>query len=242
MKNIENFFDDRNRAWCVHCTEALINVETNRDHVPSKCLLPRPLPDNTPVIEVCKRCNESFSEDEEYLAAVLAVVMSGSLDPDELRFPDWATILKKNARLRRELKRATIPEQPDLFGPPPRFTLHPDVDKIRRVVLKNARGHAFFEYGEPMMTEPSVCTFAPLEALDPDSRARFESASNVGEIAAWPEVGSRMMTRVITGIDLVGGWVVVAPDWYRYTVDQVGGLRVRTVIQEYLATEVVWSE
>lgn len=240
MKNVENFFDDRNKAWCVHCTASLVDAETNRDHVPSKCLLPRPLPENTPVIEVCKRCNSSFSQDEEYLAAVLAVVMSGSLDPDELRFPSWAKMIKQNARLRRELELATTPRQPDLFGPSPQFTLYPDADRIRRVVLKNARGHAFFEYGEPMMATPSSYLVTPLENLTPDRRAHFESANGVGHFEVWPEVGSRMMTRAVTGIDLVDGWVVVAPGWYRYVVDQIGGLRVRTVLQEYLATEVVW--
>ena len=56
-----------------------------------------------------------------------------------------------------------------------------------------------------------------------------------------PEVGSRMMTRVMTGQDLADGWVVAQDGVYRYAVAQAGTLLVRTVLFEYLATEVYWK-
>jgi 3-hydroxyisobutyrate dehydrogenase-like beta-hydroxyacid dehydrogenase len=62
-----------------------------------------------------------------------------------------------------------------------------------------------------------------------------------GSLASWPEVGSRMMTRVATGEDMVGQWVVVQEGVYAYSVQQNGGLRVRSVLFEYLATEVQWE-
>ena len=50
-----------------------------------------------------------------------------------------------------------------------------------------------------------------------------------------------MMTRVLTGQDLDGPWVVVQEDSYRFAVTQAdGGLLVRSIISEYLATEVRW--
>jgi hypothetical protein len=51
-----------------------------------------------------------------------------------------------------------------------------------------------------------------------------------------------MMTRVVTGQDLVGDWVTVQEGTYRYAVAQVGRMRVRSVIHEYLATEVLWGD
>jgi hypothetical protein len=46
-----------------------------------------------------------------------------------------------------------------------------------------------------------------------------------------------MMTRVITGRDLDGPWVVVQEGVYRYSVTQIdGGILVRSVMSEYLAT------
>jgi hypothetical protein len=67
----------------------------------------------------------------------------------------------------------------------------------------------------------------------------FESIDNG---LLWPEVGSRMMTRVITGQDLSNGWVIVQEGVYRYAVVQQGGILVRSVLREYLATEVYWDD
>jgi len=50
------------------------------------------------------------------------------------------------------------------------------------------------------------------------------------------------MTRVLTGQDLSGAWVVVQDGVYRYAVVQIGVLLVRTVVFEYLATEVSWND
>ena len=49
------------------------------------------------------------------------------------------------------------------------------------------------------------------------------------------------MTRVMTGQDLCEGWVVVQDSVYRYGVTQSGGILVRSVLFEFLATEVYWS-
>jgi hypothetical protein len=50
------------------------------------------------------------------------------------------------------------------------------------------------------------------------------------------------MTRIITGQDLAGSWVTVQRGVYRYAVCQAGTMLVRTVLAEYLATEVFWGE
>ena len=58
----------------------------------------------------------------------------------------------------------------------------------------------------------------------------------------WPDVGSRMMQRMAEG-DLERGWVVVQRGIYRYmAVQRPGEVLVRSVIREYLATEVSWSD
>jgi hypothetical protein len=104
--------------------------------------------------------------------------------------------------------------------------------------VKNARGHAFFEYGEPMLDEPDAVLIMPIPAMSHDELREFEDLPQT----VWPEVGSRMMTRVMTGQDLEGAWVVVQNGSYRFAVTQAGGgLLVRSIIYEYLATEVRWS-
>ncbi len=116
------------------------------------------------------------------------------------------------------------------------------MDRIKRVALKNARGHAYFEYGEPMLDAPAHIWVLPLESLTAQERRDFDGASDEESLAPWPEVGSRMMTRLVTGEDMAGHWIVVQDGTYRYSVQQAGGLRVRSVVAEYLAAEVQWGD
>jgi hypothetical protein len=51
-----------------------------------------------------------------------------------------------------------------------------------------------------------------------------------------------MLTRVVTGQDLAGPWVTVQDGIYRYAVAQQGVVLVKSVLFEYLATEVFWSD
>lgn len=90
-----------------------------------------------------------------------------------------------------------------------------------------------------MLDDPVSVSAVPLMSMNQNQRNDFEEA--VGPFAGWPEVGSRMMTRVMTGQDLDDGWVNVQDDIYRYVVFQQGILTVRSVIHNYLATEVVWE-
>lgn len=50
-----------------------------------------------------------------------------------------------------------------------------------------------------------------------------------------------MMTRMISGADLDNGWAIVQEGVYQYAITQEGTLRVRSVIRNYLATEVFWA-
>jgi hypothetical protein len=105
------------------------------------------------------------------------------------------------------------------------------------VIVKNARGHVYYELGQPALGEPASVAVCPLETLPQDQQNEFLSF-DLGP--AWPEVGSRMMTRLLSGQDLDGGWVVVQDGVYRFVATEDDGFRVRILIREYLAAEVVW--
>ena len=237
MNQIEEFVDDRQKGWCIHCGEWIAGLETNRDHVPSKCLLHEPHPANLPVVDVCKACNKGFSLDEEYVCAFLGSVLVGSTDPDRQRNPKAARILGRNPKLRARIDRAKTEYQ--TLGGETRSVWRPESDRFNRVALKNARGHAFYEYGEPMLNEPEYVQSVPLASMTREQRAEFESM-DFG--SGWPEVGSRTLTRVMTGQDLSGAWIIVQEGVYRYAVAQAGLMLVRTVLFEYLATEVYWED
>jgi hypothetical protein len=73
-------------------------------------------------------------------------------------------------------------------------------------------------------------------------RHTFEDDS-ANDSDLWPEVGSRAMNRmfVLGETAFGGGWLIVQEDRYRYCTSQGGGLRVRSVLREYLACEVIWD-
>ena len=75
MERIEEFVDERQKSWCIHCGASIGGVETNEDHVPSRALLLKPYPANLPVVRVCTTCNNGFSMDEEYLFLFLRCVL-----------------------------------------------------------------------------------------------------------------------------------------------------------------------
>lgn len=236
MEHVEEFIDQRQRSWCIHCGGWIGGLAKSRDHVPTKALLREPFPTNVPVVQVCKSCNEGFSRDEEYLAAFLGCVLSGSTQPEAQASPTAWRILRANEKLRARIERSKSSYR--TLGGQTRHVWKPERARVERVILKNSRGHALFECGEPMLRAPDHVLCFPLLSLTKTERDEFEDAET-GSL--WPEVGSRMMTRWVTGQDLSGGWVIVQEGAYRYSVAQNGGLRVRIVISEYLAAEVLWN-
>ena len=108
-----------------------------------------------------------------------------------------------------------------------------------RVIVKNARGHLLHELGEATPAHPKSVAFFPVTRLSPDRRDVFEY---IDEGPLLPEVNSRMLQRVLGIEPLTDGWVEVQPDVYRYAVMQnMDEMTVRTLIRDYLATEVVWT-
>ena len=252
MRYIEDYSDERQKSWCIHCGAFINDVSSNRDHVPTKSLLSRGLRKRgadydrgahdefgyVPQVVVCEKCNSSFSEDENYLLCVLHAVMAGSLYPDTAKQPEAAKILRSNRHVVRALK-AQPNGQMFLFDDLLPFTIYPDLKRIGRVVVKNARGHAYHEIGEPFVHAPAHVNIVPIESMGVADRTEFESIG--GGIDLWPEVGSRMTVRLVDGDGLAGGWVEVESNRYRYAVDWSCGVTVRTVIWEYLATETCWD-
>ena len=78
MDQINEFVDERQNSWCIQCGAWIEEVDTNRDHVPSKVFLRKPYPENLPVVVTCVACNNGFSPDEEYLHLLLHCVLTGS--------------------------------------------------------------------------------------------------------------------------------------------------------------------
>ncbi len=239
MRYLNDYSDERLKGLCVHCGAEIDGAtKVNNDHVPSKCLLQKPYPDNLPVIKTCFECNRNFSKDEEYLSVFLQCVLVGSTDPEDHHDSRVCKALQRSRKLKERIERSksnvNVDDGTRIFWVPER-------ERVNNVVLKNASGHAFYEFGEIPTAETVHTEAMPLCALSDVQRRDFERIQT-GNLEGWPEVGSRAMERAILGYDTRDGWVIVQDGVYRYQVMQDGGVLVRSVLMEYLATEVYWPD
>jgi hypothetical protein len=230
------FMDEREKYWCVYCGNKTDERKTNWDHVPSKCLLSHPLPADLPIIEVCSACNSGFSQNEEYFRTFLSCVLSGSFKPQDQPNERVQNALKGNKKLRSRMARSRLLEiDPDGSE---RVFWRPELQPIEDVVVKNARGHLYFEETKPEFRPPEYVRIVPLINMSDSERSDFEV---VGSSELWPEIGSRAMMYSVDSWESVNDWVVVQEGNYRYRIVRDGSSCVRSVISEYLATEVCWE-
>ena len=233
-KVFDDYSDNRHKSWCFHCGVTLGTNPTNREHIPTKSLLNKPYPPDLPQVKVCEVCNESYSRDEEYLVAFLSTVISGSTEPRKQVFSSGKRILARNKKLRERI------DQARQIKPGGGSVWMPELKRIERIVVKNARGHAFFEGGEPMFEPPSDITILPLPSIPEEQSTELLSGSPFQQ---WPEVGSRWMQRVLaeTGAFDADGFYVVQPNTYKFKLEITGHLSVVSVIGNYLFTSVTWN-
>lgn len=223
--------DARFNDLCVFCGA----LPRTRDHAPSKVLLDEPFPADLPVVPACAECNQGFSLDEQYLACFLECVIVGSTNPSSVRRDKVRRILAENPNLSRRIDAACLVDE----AGEKRWTV--ESERVRKVILKLARGHAAFEYSEPQLTEPEFVSFVPLFLLSEEQLQKFETPPDE---RIFPELGSRAFIRGIEhdsqGLFLENRWRVIQEGRYRYLISHSDGIRVRMVLSEYLACEVVW--
>ncbi|WP_312174205.1 hypothetical protein [Chryseobacterium sp.] len=238
MLQIRPFSDNRFSGNCVYCG----GLAETRDHVPSKCLLDKPYPENLPVVECCDFCNQSFSSDEQYFACFIECVKSGSTDVRDIERDSIKDLLEKSPLLRKRIENNTKKTDG-------KIVFYPEGDRIKNVLLKLVKGHTAYELSLSRLDKPQFFWFGLLNSLPDENRIDFNSAhfqQNVGE------VGSRSMQRLLVttltnhngeNIDFViNDWIDVQDNKYRYiAIEDMGKIIVRIVIDEIWGCEVVWQ-
>lgn len=246
-KDLHDRFCDERLQWppdlCIHCGRYVTARQGSREHIPSKCLLQEPHPDSPMTMRACRQCNAAYAHDEEYLAAILAAVLAGSTDPDKQNSAKAARRFRRQTRLRTRIDAART-EARTLFGEV-LIVFQPEYGRVNRVVVKNARAHALYDLELPRFDTPDHVVIRPLSGFTETERTAFEMSDQ--ELLPWAEFGTRMFLRQAfathpASSDMRGPWVIVQENVYRYLAMEIGdGTMVRSVIHEYLATEVVWS-
>lgn len=228
MQQLRVFGDERQLGCCAYCGGAPETV----DHVPSKVLLDRPYPENLPTVECCLGCNAGLSLDEEYVACLIDCVLAGSVGVDDVARSKVRAALKRKPALAERISASRSQTSAGIVW-------HPELDRVRSVVVALARGHSLHELHEPQLDEPIEVSVTPLPTMSAVERDQFEASDAYG---GWPEVGSRAFQRAVLGIDgPVSPWLSVQPGRHRYLATLDDGISIKMVLSEYLACEVHWS-
>ena len=212
--------------------EDALSRQRTRDHVPSRAFLDEPFPPNLPVVGCCRACNNGFSLDEQYLACLVECVVCGGVEPELFERARVSHMLRGSVAL---FERLSAAERRLEDGP----AWEMEGERVRRIVLKLAKGHAAFEH-QWHLPEPNTIAIAPLHAMREDERAQFEQGDS--GLRLLPELGSMALRRTALSAG-TSQWVEVQHGRYRYTsAIYLNGFSVRLVIREYLACEVWWDE
>ena len=217
-------------ACCAYCGGA----PSTKDHVPSRILLDKPYDKGSPFVGACMACNNGLSQAETYVACLIECALAGSANVQRVSRIKVKQALKRSAKLAAQLASAR-------FESGGRTYFSVDHAKVRRVLLKLARGHSLFELNETCKSEPTYFGYCALETMSEENRLRFEKLQSA---TLWPEVNCRAMQRlIILGNELQPDWLVVQRGRYRYgTAWGVGTVVVRIVLSEYLACEAIWLD
>lgn len=231
-KNKTYYNDRRLKDVCAYCGD----FADTEDHVPSRCFLDAPLPNEPPVVPCCEECNKAFSLDEEYVSCVIDCMKEGTTDVSSIKRIKTRKTLKHSIPLAEEIK-----SQCRDFG----GVLLWDYDKERflRVMRKLAFGHLAY-YNETLAFDSDFhVSMKVLSQMSESEREAFEQPYLNDFL---PEVGSRalqspsflvMEDGMNKCLKYPSHWEVVQKGQYRYCTTSEGN-KVKFVIAEYLAVEV----
>ena len=122
--------DARLGGGCFHCGSAFPDTV---DHVPPKIFLDKPYPDDLITVPSCRGCNSDSSDDEQYVASLIEVVVCGTTDPRVLERHKISKTLEHRPRLREKLARAATVDNSA-------YTVRPELERVNLVLEKIARG------------------------------------------------------------------------------------------------------
>ena len=234
-------FDRSSTMQCVYCGD----VADSREHCPSKVILTKPFPSDLPVVPTCKKCNNSFAQDELYLKAFLQFFEEYLYD----NITATADMKRKEVRDAKERMESIIRLQQ--IDPDPR---------IERILTKLAICHSVYELTEgyysdtwygvpesdsytfrPYLTDDQIidwCDFVPLnDKILPMIGSRVFERIHVIEATLQSVDGLSELKTPFAVMD----WSDIQDGQYRYVCWlEAGKIKVQIVIDEFLFAKVVF--
>jgi hypothetical protein len=191
-------------------------ISDSSDHTPPQCLLPRKLPASFQAMTVpaCAACNNSYSQDEMRLAAIIGTISFTTADREAVAPGGWIySALQQDNALRAFIN--------DRLGSDGIFRVEGDVVCVlTRVMQKTAAGLLFYEFGK--LIRPSDCTILTAEhSKNIEATALVESYRR--DDSGWPEVtpsGRELERHVMAAYGLpprhMPKWRIYVPEFFEY--------------------------
>lgn len=144
-----------NEIKCTFCE----NTADSRDHIPSKSLLEKPYPNNLLTIPACKKCNQSFSLDEEYFINVLTEISNNpNLIARKLEGGNVYKARKRSPKLKFKMEESYFQDETG------KIYFRTEQDRIKKVIEKNALGLYYHKYKKKALLKSFNCNgFYPFE-------------------------------------------------------------------------------
>ena len=80
---------------CIFCS----SVADTREHIIPRCFLNKPYPNNLPTLPSCRKCNNSFSLDEEYVMYLIDYLKSIEVNDGEFTRSKAEKAFEHNGKL-----------------------------------------------------------------------------------------------------------------------------------------------
>jgi hypothetical protein len=220
------YADDRLNNCCAYCG----GFAETEDHVPSRCFLDKPYPQNMRVVPCCQKCNHDFSIDEEYVSCLIDCMKEKTTNTNLIRRKKTRKTLSHSfglsERIKSQFRKFADIEICDI-----------EKNRFELVMSKLAFGHLAHENSSINWDSEYKVDMWLLENMSNLLLNDFENPYS-GDVV--PEVGSNSLSRILVGLDdsaICCDWVMVQNGRYRYCVSP-DSTKVKFVIAEYLAVEV----
>lgn len=225
-------WDKSKEKGCIYCGD----IANTREHIPSKTFLNSPYPENLSTIPACYKCNNGYSKDEKYVSCFLDVLKSCIYINHNLK-DNTIRCLKDDIGLKK-----LIEEQIDIKNDHVYFSI--DDNKIKRILVKLAKGHAAFELD--YINFDDVKIDVKYDFIFNLSKEFINSFNNVVTYPVIHEVGSRAIY-LIQDLDsgfaeTIALWNIIQNQQYRYqVVNRQSSTIVKIVIFEFLYSEICFN-
>lgn len=226
-------YDKKGNYKCIYC----LNIANSREHIPSKIFLNKKYPEELAVLPACKSCNNSYSNDEQYLACLIDFIQYKIENLSDVK----RDIIRKTFVKRPRIK-ATFEESIIINKDGSLKSMNIDISKIENIVLKLAIGHGTYQLSKIFMKSPTQLNYKFLCDLTDEEFKHFNALPIIEKA---PEIGSRLMEELyIINDDVpITLWKNVQENQYRYIAFHSNeGTTVRIVIGEFFFAEVFWKE